>query len=101
MVRDETIHMQGKRKHSLIKERALYDDMRGKATMEEAIYSLSTTSTALPGGGSVELVIASYETLMSLQTPYLHYLYEKLDINSTYNPNFKDGNLKYVTMRDW
>jgi hypothetical protein len=97
LVRDHTVHMQGKRGHALGElRRARDEDARGGAIMGEAMRELSSSSCSSSSTSSRELVMASYETLMSLKFPYLLYLYDQLGINSTYQPNFRDGNLKYV-----
>ena len=45
-----------------------------------------------------ELIIVSYETLMTLQETYLFDLYDQLGMfDATYIPEFVDGNAKYVS----
>lgn len=83
---------------------------RGVSIIQEAIYKLHQPT---------EIVVLSYETLMSLQNPYLQSIYSKLqilpsststgrysdtDVSTssvlTYDkdivPNYKNGNIKYV-----
>jgi hypothetical protein len=55
--------------------------------MTEAIDNLDPSS---------EVVLVSYEGIMSLGESYLFDIYRQLGINSTYTPSFKDGNAKYV-----
>jgi hypothetical protein len=44
----------------------------------------------------VNHVLVSYETLMSVQKPYLFEIYKALEVNSTIMPQFKNGNMKYL-----
>jgi hypothetical protein len=46
-----------------------------------------------------EVVLVSYEGIMSLGRSYLFDIYRQLGINSRYTPSFKDGNAKYVVPR--
>jgi hypothetical protein len=48
---------------------------------------------------SSEVILVSYEGIVSLQESYLFGIYRHLGINSTYTPSFKDGNAKYVVGR--
>lgn len=41
-------------------------------------------------------VMVSYETMLTLQEPYLRQLYDKVGIESDYIPKFKNGNTKYL-----
>jgi len=89
LVRDENLHLHGKlahhNKHML--NRAQEEDAIGKEIIRDAIERLERDS---------EILLASYETLMSLQDIYLFDLYRKLRIQSSYIPEFKDGNSKYI-----
>ena len=42
------------------------------------------------------VVLVSYESLMTLQAPYVKMLFKQLGIESEYMPTMKDGNAKYV-----
>jgi hypothetical protein len=52
------------------------------------------SSTGLLSGQNVVLV--SYESLIKLQQVYVELLYKTLGIESDYEPDFKDGNFKYI-----
>jgi hypothetical protein len=52
------------------------------------------SSAGLLSGQNVVLV--SYESLMKLQQVYVELLYKTLGIESDYQPDFKDGNFKYI-----
>jgi hypothetical protein len=41
-------------------------------------------------------IIISYETMLTLQRPYLCQLYDNLGIETTFLPTFKNGNTKYL-----
>jgi hypothetical protein len=47
----------------------------------------------LPAG---RVVMVSFEGIISLQKEYLFDIYKKLGINSTYTPEIKDGNARYI-----
>jgi hypothetical protein len=84
VVRDPVFHFQGiLNVHCKNYTAALQQYDMGREIM---LQSLTTSSP----------IIVSYETLMTLQQPYLDELFDKLEINSTYKPKFKNGNLKYV-----
>jgi hypothetical protein len=42
------------------------------------------------------VVLVSYESLMTIQAPYVKMLFKQLGIESEYMPTMKDGNAKYV-----
>ena len=44
----------------------------------------------------VRVLTVSYEALMALRESYLFDTYKMLGVNSTYIPEFKDGNAKYI-----
>ena len=91
MVRDDYAHMQGKfGTHNKNMTLAIQEDSHAKRLIENAMSFLS--SHEVPP----QLILVSYETLMSLQKPYLFDLYRQLEINSTYMPGFQSGNKKYV-----
>ena len=93
MVRGDYTHVHGKLNHNDNLNQAWKEDLHGKRLIVDAIQQLSS----LPKNGNPpELIIASYETLMSLQKPYLFDLYKQLGIQSTYAPGLKDGNKKYI-----
>lgn len=87
VVRDDHMHLPGKLKHAGPVENARQEDIVGKALIAGAMEALSSPS---------EIILVSYESLMSLREPYLLNLYSKLGIQSTFVPEFKDGNAKYV-----
>ena len=86
VVRDDHMHMPGKIKHSG-PQKAPEEDRIGKRLIANAMEELESPS---------EIVLVSYESMMSLRAPYLFNLYRKLGLESTYVPEFKDGNVKYV-----
>jgi len=59
--------------------------------LEENVEALSSF---MPSKNRVVLV--SYESLMTLQAPYIKMLFKQLGIESDYMPTVKDGNAKYV-----
>lgn len=104
-VRDTSISRAGKqRMHCPNEDVGMLDEKRAISIMTEALnkygrqgrleeYSRISHNNRL----SEERVIAvSYEALMGLKSPYLFNIYNSLGINSTYVPEFKDGNEKYV-----
>lgn len=89
LVRDETLHLHGKLEHhnNHRLDRAQVEDAIGKEIIRDAIERLERDK---------EIVLASYESLMSLQDTYLFDLYRTLLIESSYIPDFKDANKKYI-----
>ena len=47
-----------------------------------------------------EVIAVSYETLMMLKEDYLFQIYENLNIQSDYTPDFRDGNIPHVSSSD-
>lgn len=70
---------------------------------QEDEMALSLIKTAIGrfgvrGNGDKERVITvSYEAMMEFKETYLFDLYHQLGIDSTYVPDFNDGNAKYIT----
>jgi len=64
--------------------------------MTEAFKKYGKHGTMLRSTDMERVVMVNYESLMRLKEPYLLNLYRELSINSTYVPQFKDGNDKYV-----
>merc|ERR1719232_2570893 len=67
---------------------------KSKSVFSDIDIDVDVIFSLMPSNNRVILV--SYETLMYLKDPYIKMLYEKLDIESEYMPNFKDGNVKYL-----
>jgi len=94
MIRGDYTHLHGKvGNHNKNLTHALYEDFHGKELIADAMRRLSSSSV---NGRPPELIITSYETLMSLQKLYLFDLYKQLGIHSTYMPELENANKKYV-----
>jgi hypothetical protein len=88
IMRDASISKISKiQSHCPLKEVAEQQNEHARQLMTEAIDKLDP---------SREVVLVSYEGMMSLGRSYLLDIYRQLGINSTYTPSFKDGNAKYV-----
>lgn len=94
MIRDDFAHLHGKlRTHNDDMNHAMAEDEHAKGFIIEAIQHLES----LPKNGRApQIVLVSYETLMSLREPYLFDLYRRLGINSTLSPVLENGNKKYI-----
>ena len=86
LVRDDYTHFHGKLRYKRNQQSAAYEDFHAKEFIADAMRQLN----------SIELVMVSYEMLMSLQTPYLQDLYKRLGMRSSYVPVFQNGNKKYI-----
>ena len=102
-VRDKSISRAGKhRMHCPNEDVGLLDEKRAIAIMTEALNKYGKHGRFDESRISHErlnqerVMAVSYETLMGLKQPYLFDVYKSLGINSTYVPEFKDGNEKYV-----
>jgi hypothetical protein len=83
VIRDPFLHFKGVLKlHNKNETAALEQYAVGKRIMEEALVT-------------VDPVVVSYETLMTLRGPYWKEIYRELDIDSSHMPKFVNGNLKY------
>jgi hypothetical protein len=72
---------------------AMAEDEHAKEFIIQALQQLES----LPKNGHTpQIVLVSYETLMSLREPYLFDLYIRLGINSTLLPVLENGNKKYI-----
>jgi hypothetical protein len=88
MMRDPSISTLSKIKSHCPQEKVAEEqNEHARLLMREAIDKLDPFS---------EVVLVSYEGMVSLQESYLFGIYRQLGINSTYTPSFKDGNAKYV-----
>jgi hypothetical protein len=88
MIRDPSISTISKVSSHCPQEKvALEQNEHARQLMREAIDKLDPFS---------EVILVSYEGIVSLQESYLFGIYRQLGINSTYIPSFKDGNAKYV-----
>lgn len=94
VVRDDYAHLHGKlRIHNDEMNHAMVEDERAKEFIVEAMQKLES----LPKNGHApQIILLSYETLMSLREPYLFDLYKRLGINSTLSPVLENGNKKYI-----
>lgn len=88
VVRDPALRFRGVLKAHCRNETAAMEQYRtGRTLLREAVKELE----------SDELIIVSYETLMMLRKEYLFQIYENLNIESDYTPEFKDGNVPHVS----
>ena len=87
------------------------EQMKRKKIFEERLVSQTNNSARRKLGSLLEenadalssfmpsknrVVLVSYESLMTLQAPYVKMLFKQLGIESEYMPTMKDGNAKYV-----
>jgi hypothetical protein len=88
VVRDPALHLKGvtdRRKGHTPNDQAAYGQYEtGRAIMVETIEK------------GLNPIIISYETLLTLQRPYICQLYETLGIETNFLPTFKNGNTKYL-----
>jgi len=102
-MRDRTISIKSKlNQHCRDPTVAQREDELALKLMKEAMekYSMHGTKRGTIASDDIweERVIGvSYEGLMGMREDYLHALYHRLGIDSTYQPEFHDGNKKYVT----
>jgi len=101
-VRDKSTSRAGKmRTHCKDETISMQEEERARAIMADSLRHYGRLGRLKESGishdnSNEERVIAvSYETLMALQEPYLFDTYKMLGINSTFVPDFKDGNEKY------
>jgi hypothetical protein len=88
MMRDSSISHISKLRSLCPQEKvAEQQNEHARQLMREAIDKLDPFS---------EIVLVSYEGIISLRESYLFDIYQQLGINSTYTPSFKDGNAKYI-----
>ena len=88
MMRDSSISQISKvRSRCPNKNVAEEQNEHARQLMREAIDKLNPSS---------EIVLVSYEGLISLRESYLYDIYRRLGINSTYAPSFQDANAKYI-----
>lgn len=89
MARDSTISQLAKIKvHCPNRQVAKEQNERAREFMREALVKLDSSTG--------QVILVSYEGVMGLKAPYLFGIYQQLGINSTYVPDFRDGNQKYV-----
>lgn len=87
IMRDSTIALIGKASHCPNEQVAAKQNEHAWELAREAIIRLDPSN---------EIVLVSYEGLMSLHETYLFDFYRRLGINSINVPDFEDGNAKYV-----
>jgi hypothetical protein len=88
VVRDPGLHMKG-----------ITDRRTGHATNDPAAYGQYEMGRAIMVETiekGLNPIIISYETMLTLQRPYLCQLYETLGIETNFLPTFKNGNTKYL-----
>ncbi|KAL7522582.1 hypothetical protein ACHAWX_007288 [Stephanocyclus meneghinianus] len=93
-VRDRTISTKGKYQDHCKLSVGQIEDNVALQLMTEA---LETYGKRGSNGAKERVLVVSYEGLMGFKQAHLFDLYHRLGINSTYIPEFKDGNAKYVT----
>ena len=120
VVRDTSIHFRGVYKNHVLHNATAAEEQHqvGLNIINKALTTLISNYNPIkldngennyyyPNGGagagaggqqfnSPQLILVSYETLMSLKEPYLKSIYDQLHISSGYVPTFHDGNSKYV-----
>ena len=90
LVRDKSLRLRSAiRDHCPNRTAAKQQFMVGTRILREAISSLSAANG--------EILVASYEVLMTIQDEYLHTIYDQLGFKSKFIPRFNDGNVKYLT----
>ena len=88
VVRDPALHMKG-----------ITDQRLGHTPNDAAAYVQYKTGRAIMVETiekGLNPIIISYETMLTLQRPYLCQLYETLGIETDFLPTFKNGNTKYL-----
>ena len=90
IVRDAGIRIHGAKKACRSDTECLTEYYTGRDILRQAI--------DLEGNHPNSVVLVSYETLMSIQKPYLFQIYRELglDNSTTFVPQFNDGNLKHL-----
>jgi hypothetical protein len=84
VIRDPSFHFKGVLKqHCKNEQGALVQYEQGRELMLESM-------------DTIQPIIVSYEAMMTLKTPYLKDLYNKLNLDTQYTPIVRDGNLKYA-----
>jgi len=97
VIRDPGLHFHGiadwKTGHNRHEASAYLQYEMGRAIMTETMEK------------GLNPIIISYETMLTLQRPYLCQLYDTLGIDSDFLPTFKNGNTKYLQQdglyEDW
>mmetsp|Transcript_23451 Transcript_23451/g.28670 ORF Transcript_23451/g.28670 Transcript_23451/m.28670 type:complete len:351 (-) Transcript_23451:159-1211(-) len=97
VVRDHNVALQSKhRDHCNDETLAKAENEWGLRLINEAMNELSHEHRS---GEPPEIILVSYETMMSLGVDYLHVVFDKLQLRMrdgfAVNPHFKDGNTKY------
>lgn len=90
VVRDPMLHLQGivkKKGGHVPNNQAAYQQYeQGRAIMVETVEK------------GLKPIIVSYETMLTIQKPYLQQLYAQLGIKSNFFPSFRNGNTKYLSL---
>lgn len=106
-VRDKSISRAGKETmHCNNETISMLEEGKARSIMTSALSNYGSSGSRLgrlkesglvrDNSNEARVIVVSYEALMSLQESYLLDTYKTLRINSTYVPDFKDGNAKYV-----
>mmetsp|Transcript_42376 Transcript_42376/g.90163 ORF Transcript_42376/g.90163 Transcript_42376/m.90163 type:complete len:385 (+) Transcript_42376:117-1271(+) len=102
VVRDKSISRAGKMTtHCPDETAAREEEEKARAIMSDALRNYGRLGRLISSDNPNEerAIAVSYETLMALEDSYLLGIYKMLGINSTFIPDFKDGNKKYVSAR--
>ena len=93
-VRDQSVSRAGKIKtHCSNKAAVFLEEHTARTLMSDALNMYGRRGHSNDG---VRVLTVSYEALMALRESYLFDTYKMLGVNSTYIPEFKDGNAKYM-----
>jgi len=103
-IRDQSISRAGKeRMHCPDAAIGMLEEEKARALMTDALRRygrkgrIRGSGTAPVSSNQERTIAVSYEALMSLKEMYLFDIYNILGIDSTFVPDFKDGNEKYVS----
>jgi len=93
VVRDKTLHFHGiLQQHVGTASAALQEYDQARAMILETMRVYRNDPSITP-----RLYVISYETLMTLQNPYLQRLYDAIGVMDTgYQPKYRNGNVKIV-----
>ncbi|KAL7543606.1 hypothetical protein ACHAXR_013163 [Thalassiosira sp. AJA248-18] len=102
-VRDRSISLAGKEKmHCGDETIAMQEEEKARAIMTDSLKNygrlgrLKDSGISHDNSNDERVIVVSYEALMSMRESYLFDTYKKLGIMSTFIPDFKDGNEKYI-----
>lgn len=105
IMRDATISRKSRQQHCRNSTIMAMEEELGREILQTTIrkYIVSTPNTGgrrrrlVHSSSNGRVVVVSYELMNQLKGDYMKVLYHDLGINSTYEPNWEDGNVKHVT----